>query len=338
MAMYKTSGGVLSNPAKWVVELLDFDRCTGKMSNLKTIDLRAQIPQTDNLSWGRSTCAFSPSGENLFITIGAYLFEYNLKTASYYKIWDTIPTSNFVQNSIKLAPNGKLYIGYQSLDTNAAFIGVVHQPDSFGPSCGFVQHGYYPVNNVVGFFPNTTNYNLGAVPLAENKRVYKDTICEGDPYERSIDSFAHTRYSWYDSQGTLLTNTRHIRLQPRADAVYSIHLQDSTVSCSDRWDTLYLHVKPLPCVPDTPDTLLKIALPTAFTPNGDGQNETFYPLATKAIKVTRLAIYNRWGQLVHDVSIPWDGRYRGEPQPEGAYWYVVEIGGELRKGVVTLMR
>jgi gliding motility-associated-like protein len=165
-------------------------------------------------------------------------------------------------------------------------------------------------------------------------------VCAGDSVQLMKEPLhSHAYCNWYNQRHTPLYSGFAWWFTPTQDTVLYTIRGDSLTTCDLRYDSIIIHLKKCDTIdPPHPDTLLKIALPTAFTPNGDGQNETFYPLATKAIKVTRLAIYNRWGQLVHDVSIPWDGRYRGEPQPEGAYWYVVEIGGELRKGVVTLMR
>lgn len=42
-----------------------------------------------------------------------------------------------------------------------------------------------------------------------------------------------------------------------------------------------------------------------------------------------LRIFNRWGNEVYfsaGYRNDWDGTYRGEPLPDGAYFYVVEYG------------
>ncbi|MER3498128.1 MAG: PKD domain-containing protein [Chitinophagaceae bacterium] len=69
-----------------------------------------------------------------------------------------------------------------------------------------------------------------------------------------------------------------------------------------------------------------IAVPTAFTPNGDGLNDYLFPM--NALKADNLdfKIFNRWGQLVfatHDWLQKWDGTVKGIPQPAGTYvWYL----------------
>ena len=65
-----------------------------------------------------------------------------------------------------------------------------------------------------------------------------------------------------------------------------------------------------------------IAVPTAFTPNGDGVNDYLYPM--NAYKATQLLfrVFNRNGQLVfetRDWTKKWDGTFRGNPQTSNVY-------------------
>jgi gliding motility-associated-like protein len=88
-----------------------------------------------------------------------------------------------------------------------------------------------------------------------------------------------------------------------------------------------------------------LGLPTAFSPNGDGENDILY-VRGAAIKTLDLKIWNRWGQLVFETTdqrIGWDGTFNGQPQPIEAYAYVLNatfIDGTARqlKGNITLLR
>lgn len=69
-----------------------------------------------------------------------------------------------------------------------------------------------------------------------------------------------------------------------------------------------------------------IAVPTAFTPNGDGLNDYLYPL--NAYKTTSLTfkVFNRFGQIIFsttDWTKKWDGTYKGNPQPTGTYVWLL---------------
>jgi gliding motility-associated-like protein len=70
-----------------------------------------------------------------------------------------------------------------------------------------------------------------------------------------------------------------------------------------------------------------IAVPSAFTPNGDGLNDYLYPL--NAFKADNLAfrVYNRYGQLIFetkDWTKKWDGRINGQPQASGTYVWTLD--------------
>lgn len=90
-----------------------------------------------------------------------------------------------------------------------------------------------------------------------------------------------------------------------------------------------------------------IAVPNAFTPNGDRTNATLYPL--NAIKADNLqfTVYNRWGQVVFQTTSwkrGWDGTLNGRPQPSGTYvWTLRYVHRETKqrvekKGFTILIR
>lgn len=92
-----------------------------------------------------------------------------------------------------------------------------------------------------------------------------------------------------------------------------------------------------------------IDVPNAFSPNGDGENDYFFPRQLLSRKLTRfrMEIYNRWGQIIFETSSingrGWDGKFNNAVQPVGVYLYSidVEIDGHLNEkytGNVTLVR
>jgi len=104
------------------------------------------------------------------------------------------------------------------------------------------------------------------------------------------------------------------------------------------------------CKVSASDTLLAradnlVAIPDAFSPNGDGTNDTFKVYAW-SVKEFHLAIYNRWGTLVFetdDVNVGWDGTYKGIPQPSEVYTFYFTVlhknlKTESHEGSVTLFR
>ena len=70
----------------------------------------------------------------------------------------------------------------------------------------------------------------------------------------------------------------------------------------------------------------EIILPNAFTPNGDGINETIRPVYNCMTEV-KLSIYDTWGSLIYAESgediYGWDGTIDGNPAENGNYIMVV---------------
>ncbi len=93
-------------------------------------------------------------------------------------------------------------------------------------------------------------------------------------------------------------------------------------------------------------------LPNAFSPNGDGLNDYYKPIAA-GLNAYIFEIYDRWGQLVYSdapESKGWDGSFRGEVLPGGVYYFRLSAAGFLvspatnparrveRKGILYLVR
>ncbi len=101
------------------------------------------------------------------------------------------------------------------------------------------------------------------------------------------------------------------------------------------------------CVNSTSKSILvglPPALPSAFTPNGDGENDVFIIRGGPFDEVD-FKVYNNWGQLIfssNDVNVGWDGTYKGEDAPLGVYtWTFTVVVNETvitKEGDVTLMR
>ena len=87
-----------------------------------------------------------------------------------------------------------------------------------------------------------------------------------------------------------------------------------------------------------------IDIPRFFTPNGDGENDTWSPRNTQQYPNILTQIYDRYGRLLKELSRgeTWDGTYNGKALPTGDYWYIITLGEEDDsrefKGHFTLFR
>ncbi|MFD2920730.1 gliding motility-associated C-terminal domain-containing protein [Terrimonas rubra] len=86
--------------------------------------------------------------------------------------------------------------------------------------------------------------------------------------------------------------------------------------------------------------------PNAFTPNGDGHNDKFFPFPVGIDKLNYFRVLNRWGQVIFSTTTlhdGWDGRFKGIEQDNGAYIWMAEgitTDGQkiTKKGTVMLIR
>ena len=89
-----------------------------------------------------------------------------------------------------------------------------------------------------------------------------------------------------------------------------------------------------------------VKLPSGFSPNGDGKNETFQILSAGSFDLVSFKIFNRWGNIVFetsDIEESWDGKRKGKNQNSGTYVYYItgkDKDGDLieRHGNFILLR
>lgn len=87
-------------------------------------------------------------------------------------------------------------------------------------------------------------------------------------------------------------------------------------------------------------------IPTGFTPNGDGKNDTFKPFTVGIRQINYFRVFNRSGQLIFSttrIGEGWDGRFKGADQPGDVYvWMAEGITRDnqpvTKKGTIMLIR
>ena len=141
-----------------------------------------------------------------------------------------------------------------------------------------------------------------------------------------------TNWNWYfgDSTASNIQNPPHIYNNP---GNYMITLAVKDINgCID---TVRKEISVV-LLPD---------IPTAFSPNNDGQNDYFL-VRGGPFKSINVRIYNNWGQLIFETNDQldgWNGTFNGTEQPIGVYVWVLDVemftGKRIKKtGDVTLLR
>lgn len=96
----------------------------------------------------------------------------------------------------------------------------------------------------------------------------------------------------------------------------------------------------------TKDCNIDVFFPNSFTPNNDGLNDIYKPVAYGRLISYHISIYNRYGEKVFErsnISEGWNGELKGVKQERGAFawqcWY--QLSGEVmrhKSGSVLLIR
>ncbi|SHK72874.1 gliding motility-associated C-terminal domain-containing protein, partial [Reichenbachiella agariperforans] len=88
----------------------------------------------------------------------------------------------------------------------------------------------------------------------------------------------------------------------------------------------------------------RLIIPTAFTPNGDNENDTWEILNLNLSDDNKVVIFDRSGRLIFEsrgYKTPWSGKYRGDRLPTGTYFYQIEViidnKAKTYKGFVTIL-
>ena len=144
------------------IELADFDRCTGQLSN------RFHFYLNDSSYFQAGIC-FSASGRFLYVASVDHLYQYDTWASNVEASQILIAVNDGFADPITfnitqfwlmaLAPDGRIYI---STASSTPYLHVINNPDSLGTSCDLCQHCIQlPALNAFTM-PNFPNYYLGA--------------------------------------------------------------------------------------------------------------------------------------------------------------------------------
>ncbi len=163
-----------------------------------------------------------------------------------------------------------------------------------------------------------------------------DHIFVGQMSQLYASNFVEYIYAWTPDTTLSALDIHDPEARPRQTTTY--YLSVSNEHCTHN-DSVTVYIKDPIC--DGP----LVFVPSAFTPDGDGNNDVLLVNGNNVDEMT-IAIYNRWGQKVFessDQSIGWDGTFKGQQLPPDVYGYYMQCtcddGGTLfQKGNITLLR
>jgi gliding motility-associated-like protein len=130
-------------------------------------------------------------------------------------------------------------------------------------------------------------------------------------------------------------NSYNLTISPIENSLYTVVSLNDAGSCDIGFiDSLLVKV-----IPKQP------FIPNAFSPNGDGINDSWVLRFMEGYPQAQISVFNRYGQLIfttknYNTSTAWNGTYNNKPIPVGTYYYVVDLKNNTppRHGSVTVIR
>ena len=187
-------------------------------------------------------------------------------------------------------------------------------------------------NNPTPYYGHVLIDNITIQNSGDTVETYSHVVEIGSPFDLSMTQSDNAIYNWTAQNSVCDTCSDNTVVIDEDQVVYGVKY-DSSLCFSEYYEHKFI-------------TLPKI--PNVFTPNNDGLNDLFQPLASKNLTFVSTIIRNRWGILIYEsnqISKGWDGRTQaGVEAPEGTYFYVIEFKGEgdsdsnIYKGALTLLR
>ncbi len=154
--------------------------------------------------------------------------------------------------------------------------------------------------------------------------VLKKPLAEAGPEKQIFEGQSATldgsakgtgiRYSWSPATSMTNANTLQPVVAPADNTTYTLSVI-SDVGCGAAQDQVFV------CV------FKKVAIPNAFSPNGDGINDDWNILYLQTYTQAVVTVFNRYGQQVftsNGYNKKWNGTVNGNPLPAGTYYYMID--------------
>jgi len=200
----------------------------------------------------------------------------------------------------------------------------------------FSDTSIYLINNstICQNFGDTVQVLVDSVPTVDGK---PDTIVEKSSSVKLRVSQGTPSY-WQTLSGNEVSCNRCGQPIVDVEEETAIEVTKNNNECLAK-DTITIQIKERNC-----DNI--VGVPTAFTPNDDGDNDYFRILGnSKDVEVKELFVYNRWGNKVYDYHVDgpkWDGNHNQRKQENEvyAYHFVYKCDDKVIKetGNVTLIK
>ena len=203
-------------------------------------------------------------------------------------------------------------------------------------------------SNDPNFAANCTSYDTINIRVDEKPIVVagkNQTISQGDSTKMNgVVAGNDVLLHWEPRQ--FFTDNTKLNAVCKPDTTRTFYLYaDSKYGCGTGLDSMKIFVTPAAVITPTtnPSTNNSQIIPNAFSPNGDGINDTWEIPLLKTYPNCSVEVYNRYGQSVFKsigYNKNWDGTLNNQPLPIGTYYYIIKTSpsANLLSGSVLIIR
>jgi gliding motility-associated-like protein len=239
--------------------------------------------------------------------------------------FDTCKNAGFVQ--LKLKQNNSIGT-WQGPGITDPQLGNWNSNEASVPPSGPINITY---TGVLGNCSRTDSFKISIDPIPTIDLVVDKPIIEVfGPASITAVSPPGSTFSWSPVATLNITNGPTVAASPEETTRYFVEVT-SDKGCKNRKDTLI-----------TVDRDFEIY--DGFSPNNDRNNDVWVIKNIQRFPEAVVKVFNRWGSLVYESEKgypePWDGKYKGNEVPPGAYFYIIDLGEGLtpKSGSLTLIR
>jgi hypothetical protein len=333
-AVFSPNGNkyVLFKPLKGV-EIFDFDRCTGKLSNLFETGL---FSDPDNIAGG---VAISSDSRFLYVSDNINLYQFDLFSEDILSSLNIIGSYDGYNNpfattfhQMMLAPDGKIYM----FATNGVkSIHVINHPELKGLDCKFIQHGielpanifigsinvpYFRLSSYEGSLCDTLGINN--LPIADF-RYEIDSLNPLRVHFRNLSYFDPKTFNWTFGNNTSSPIKLPMSVDYESYGIYDVCLQVANEYGTNTFCRTIILNDSITSVNDNFDDCTFIVRPNPF-------NSELYIIMDKDYSDLTFMLYSVLGSPVYQNSLNKKTNRNNLPElPKGLYFYCIRLKGEI---------
>ncbi len=273
--------------------------------------------------WTKISGCFTANGDEKFVTIGNFESDNQtskqeiLKNQGYVYANYRVDDVALYELAVKI-PNDTAICAGDSIYVDATLNNFTAHYDWSDGSTQPIRYlknaGIYKLKTTLegGCKPIEKQVELKFLPTRADWTSKDTTFCIGDKFVlRAVKDSAGTKLLWSDgSVNPEITIT--------LSGVYWVRLKNNCIVHTDT-----INVKSLDCT-------VKAYIPNAFSPNGDGVNDVFYPFiyAIQPVTFYKFDVFDKWGNhvfLSENMTDKWDGKYQDHDCDPGIYAWQLQF-------------